>query len=159
MYESLVIGRSFMMYRVMFFKNIFFTDLAHRQEEHEQHTSAVQRLGRYSGGALTDWYTLASTKGEIIQRLQQVLRRSMDSGMILQRKRSSWFTLCPWCQRGRMIWYCCHQVQRGRLLALWDKCCPWWQTSLMTNHSTEGQQQGIDDQTIRRRESSYTQVR
>ena len=28
----------------------------------------------------------------------------------------------------------------------------------MTNHSAEGQQQGIDDQTIRRRENSYTQV-
>ena len=22
----------------------------------------------------------------------------------------------------------CHQVQRGRLLALWFRCCPWWQT-------------------------------
>ncbi len=30
-------------------------------------------------------------------------------------------TLCPWCQRGRMSWrfWGCHQVQRGRLLALW----------------------------------------
>ena len=38
-------------------------------------------------------------------------------------------TLCPWCQRGRVIWCCCHQVQRGRLLALWCMCCTWWQPS------------------------------
>ena len=38
-------------------------------------------------------------------------------------------TLCPWCQRGRMIQCCCHQVQRGRLLALWCMCCTWWQPS------------------------------
>ena len=44
-------------------------------------------------------------------------------------KRISWFALCPWCQRGRVIWYCCHQVQRGRLLALWCMCCTWWQTT------------------------------
>ena len=36
-------------------------------------------------------------------------------------------TLFPWCQRGRVIWCCCHQVQRGRLLALWCMCCTWWQ--------------------------------
>ena len=36
--------------------------------------------------------------------------------------------LCPWCQRGRVTWCgCCHQVQRGRLLAFWCMCCTWWQ--------------------------------
>ena len=43
-----------------------FADLAYSQEEHEQHTSVVQRLSMYSGGAWIDWYTLAYTKGELI---------------------------------------------------------------------------------------------
>ena len=33
----------------------------------------------YSGGASTDWYTLAYTKGELIQKFQQALMGSMDS--------------------------------------------------------------------------------
>jgi len=39
----------------------------------------VQRLSMYSRGAWTDWYTLAYTKGELIQKFQQALRGSMDS--------------------------------------------------------------------------------
>ena len=40
----------------------------------------------YSGGAWTDWYTLAYTKRELIQRFQQVLRGSMDNGMFIKEK-------------------------------------------------------------------------
>ena len=33
----------------------------------------------YSRRAWTDWYTLAYTKGKLIQKFQQALRASMDS--------------------------------------------------------------------------------
>ena len=45
MYESLVIGRSLMMNRVMFFLvEHLLSDLAYSQGEHEQHTTAEQRF-------------------------------------------------------------------------------------------------------------------
>ena len=56
---------------------------AYSQGEHEQHTSAKQRFQHV---AWTDWYTLAYTKGELIQRFQQVLRGSMDSGMFIKER-------------------------------------------------------------------------
>ena len=37
----------------------------------------------YSEEPWTEWYTLAYTKGELIQRFQQVLRGSMGSRMFL----------------------------------------------------------------------------
>jgi len=37
----------------------------------------------YSEEAWTKWYTLAYTKGELIQRFQQVLGGSMGSGMFI----------------------------------------------------------------------------
>ena len=92
--------------------------------EHEQHISeraelsacSINRLvhlGIYKGGAHSDIST--GTQGEY------------EQWNVFLGKRISWFTLCPWCQRGRVIWYCCHQVQRGRLLELWCMCCTWWQ--------------------------------
>ena len=40
----------------------------------------------YSEEAWTDWHTLAYTKGKLIQRFQQVLRGSMDSGMFIKER-------------------------------------------------------------------------
>jgi len=40
----------------------------------------------YSKGAWTDWYTLAYTKGDLIQRFLQVLRGSMVSGMFIKER-------------------------------------------------------------------------
>ena len=40
----------------------------------------------YSGGAWTDWYTLAYTKGELIQKFQQVLKGSMNNGMLILKR-------------------------------------------------------------------------
>ena len=61
----------------------------------------------YSGGALTDWYTLASTKGEIIQRFQQVLRGSMDSGMILAKEENILVYPLPLMSKGEsdLVWW------------------------------------------------------
>ena len=90
MYESLVLGRSLMMYRVVFFLvEHLFADLAFSQEEHEQHTSAVQRLGMdrlvqfgiYKGGAHLE--ISAGTQGEYGQQ------------NVYQGKRISWSTLFP----------------------------------------------------------------
>ena len=39
--------------------------------------SQIRNFSMYSGGAWTDWYTLAYTKGEHIWRFQQVLKGSM----------------------------------------------------------------------------------
>ena len=59
--------------------------------------------------------------------------------------------LCPWCQRGGRPWVTlgCHQVQRGRFLALWHrfgtglarwhKCFPWWQLTQMADLSSGSQ--------------------
>ena len=52
MYESLVLGRSLMMYRVMFFLvEHIFSELAYSQGEHEQHISAEQRFQHGQIGA------------------------------------------------------------------------------------------------------------
>jgi len=129
MYESLVIGRSFMMNRVMFFlKNIFCRSCLQSGRAWTTHFSntetrhvlrgSIDRLvhfGIYKGGDHSE--ILTDTQGDYGQWNVQ------------QRKRTSWSTLCPWCQRGRVIWCYCHQVQRGRLLALWCMCCTWWQPS------------------------------
>ena len=40
----------------------------------------------YSGEAWSDWYTLAYTEEELIQRFQQVLRGSMDSRMFIKKR-------------------------------------------------------------------------
>jgi len=40
----------------------------------------------YSEEAWIDWYTLAYTKGELIQRIHQVLRGSMDSRMFIKER-------------------------------------------------------------------------
>jgi len=63
--------------------------------------------------------------------------------LVLTKERISWFALFPWFQRGKVP-SCClihlrgsiawsnqhqygfHQVQMGRLLALWCMCCTWW---------------------------------
>ena len=95
MYESLVIGRSFVMYVVMLF---FWTSFC--------------RLLLCSRGAWNQSWEL-NQPTSAYQRIQHAFRGSM--------------TLCPWCQRGRVTW--CgffHQIQRGRLLALWCMYCTWW---------------------------------
>ena len=109
----------------------------------------ICRLYMCSGGAWTISVHLSMYKVELNQIIQHVLRGSMNN----IGERISWFALCPWCQRGRVSWYYFfHQVQRGRLLALWYRCCPWWQLTQMKVHSAAGQQQRITDQTPKNEE-------
>jgi len=49
--------------------------------------NTIQQKQSFQHVARTNWYTVAYTKGELIQRFQQVLRGSMNSGMrILERE-------------------------------------------------------------------------
>ena len=64
MYKSLVLGRSLMMYRVMFFLvEHLFADLAYSQGEHDQHTSAEQRLQHVLKGSMDRLVHLGIYKG------------------------------------------------------------------------------------------------
>lgn len=40
----------------------------------------------YSEGAWIDWYTLAYTKGDLIQRFQHVLKGSIDNEMFIKER-------------------------------------------------------------------------
>ena len=72
------------------------------------------RLCLCSGGAWTQSWEL-NQYTSTYQRIQCVLRGKHDQHNVCQRGS---MILCPWCQRGRVTWCCCcHQVQRGRLLA------------------------------------------
>ena len=48
--------------------------------------NTIQQEQSFQHVAWIDWYTLAYTKGELIQRFQQVLRGSMNSGMLILEK-------------------------------------------------------------------------
>ena len=119
-----------------------FANLSYSQGEHEQHNSEraellacsmniLVHLGIYKGEAHSE--ISAGTQGErfsglcfLFTDLVHIQGEHALRGSI---------TLCPWCQRGRVIWSCCHQVQRGRLLALWCMRCTWWQpTHRRTSH-------------------------
>ena len=125
-FSLLVIGRSLWYISLGSSWRTSFADLAYSQGEHEHHNSArvellacstnrLVHLGIYKRGTHSE--ISASTQGEYEQL------------NIYPGKRISWFTLCPWCQRGRVIWCCCYQVQRARLLALRCMSCTWWQPS------------------------------
>jgi len=51
-----------------------------------KHIQQSRDFSMFSERAWSDWYTMAHTKGEHIQRLQQVLRGSMDSGMHIKER-------------------------------------------------------------------------
>jgi len=51
-----------------------------------KHIQQSRDFSMFSERAWSDWYTMAHTKGEFIQRLQQVLRGSMDSRMYIKER-------------------------------------------------------------------------
>ena len=91
-----------------------------------------------------------------------IFKGSMDSIMELNQHTSPYhriwhvlrgsITLCPWWQRGKVTWGC-HQVQRGRLLALWHKLGTMAQVlSLMATHSANHSDDSSSSQALRIKE-------
>jgi len=114
MYESLVIGRSFMMYRViLFLVEHHFADLAYSQGEHWQHIRA--EISTCTQGEHNPLHLM--TKGE---------------------NDFEWLVVAIKSKGGD-----CWHYDTG--LALWHRCCPWWQLTQMTDHISSSQNNGKRD--------------
>jgi len=108
MYESLVIGRSFMMYKVMFLLvEHLLIELAYSQGEHRQHNRA--EISAYTQGEHNPLHLMR--KGENDFEWLGVAIKSKGG--------DCWHYYIGW--------------------ALWHRCCPWWQLSQLTNHSSSSQ--------------------
>ena len=124
MLSLLVIGRSSMMYKYLFFlKNIFCRSClqsrgAWTAQFSKSRMDRLVHFGIHKGGAHLE--ISAGTQGEYGQQKVYQRREYLGPPFALDVKGGEWLGVVVACGG-------CHQVQRGRLLALWFKGCPWWQ--------------------------------